>query len=93
MLQMNDAPCFVLAFSISELGPLLSPIGLLYSTANIEMAQSNNQAGATLVTVDDFDPLVAYSKYEDWTTPDPSQNPTWFNASQEVTGSPWHQGT
>jgi len=46
----------------------------------------------TLVTVDDFDPLVSYSNYADWTTPDPSQNPTWFNATEDITGSPWHQG-
>ena len=56
------------------------------------MADLRERIGDTLVTVDDFDPLVAYSKYADWTTPDPSQNPTWFNASQEVTGSAWHQG-
>lgn len=57
------------------------------------MADVAQRMGATLVTVDDFDPLVTYSNYEDWNTPDPSQNPTWFNASEEVTGSPWHQGT
>jgi len=56
------------------------------------MAQVPPRSGATLVTIDDFDPLVSYSNYDDWTTPDPSQNPTWYNASQEVTGSPWHQG-
>lgn len=44
------------------------------------------------VTIDDFDPLVAYSDYAQWTTPDPSVNPTWFNASRDVTGSVWHQG-
>jgi hypothetical protein len=57
------------------------------------MAAIGPQIPVTQVIVDDFDPLVSYSNYEDWTTPDPSQNPTWFNASQEVTGSPWHQGT
>lgn len=45
-----------------------------------------------LITVDDFDPLVSYSNYADWMTPDPSLNPTWYNETQEVTGSPWHQG-
>jgi hypothetical protein len=57
------------------------------------MAYIKDRMGDTLVTVDDFDPLVSYSNYADWTTPDPSQNPTWFNASEEVTGSPWHQGS
>lgn len=45
------------------------------------------------ITIDDFDPLIAYSNYADWSTPDPSQNPTWYNASRDVTNSPWHQGT
>lgn len=53
---------------------------------------SNSLSSPITVTVDDFDPLVSYSNYEDWTTPDPSQNPTWFNATEDVTGSPWHQG-
>lgn len=44
------------------------------------------------VTVDDFDPLVSYANYDDWTTPDPSLNPTWYNETEAVTGSPWHQG-
>lgn len=44
------------------------------------------------VTVDDFDPLVSYSNYADWSTPDPSLNPTWYNETEEVTGSPYHQG-
>lgn len=44
------------------------------------------------LTVDDFDPIVAYSNYDEWTTPNPQDNPTWFNASQDVTGSQWHQG-
>jgi hypothetical protein len=57
------------------------------------MADFIARMGDTLVTVDDFDPLVSYSNYADWTTPDPSQNPTWFNATEEVTGSQWHQGT
>jgi hypothetical protein len=56
------------------------------------MADFIARMGDTLVTVDDFDPLISYSNYADWTTPDPSQNPTWFNATEEVTGSPWHQG-
>jgi hypothetical protein len=47
---------------------------------------------AITVTVDDFDPLISYSNYADWTTPDPSQNPTWYNATPDVTNSPWHQG-
>jgi hypothetical protein len=50
------------------------------------------RTNGTVVTVDDFDPLVSYSNYADWTTPDPSQNPTWFNATEDITGSPWHQG-
>ena len=44
------------------------------------------------VTVDDFDPLVGYSNYDDWQTPNPQDNPTWFNASSDVTKSPWHEG-
>ncbi|WOO83127.1 uncharacterized protein LOC62_04G006608 [Vanrija pseudolonga] len=45
------------------------------------------------LTVDDFDPLVAYSNYGDWQTPNPQDNPTWWNATQDVTGSQWHQDT
>lgn len=44
------------------------------------------------ITVDDFDPLIGYSNYADWYTPDPSANPTWYNASRDVTNSPWHEG-
>ena len=44
------------------------------------------------VAVDDFDPLIGYSNYADWQTPDPSVNPTWYNASRDVTGSIWHEG-
>lgn len=44
------------------------------------------------LTVDDFDPLVVYSNYDDWATPNPQDNPTWWNASADVTNSPWHQG-
>lgn len=44
------------------------------------------------LTVDDFDPLVHYANYEDWTTPNPQDHPDWWNATQEVTGSPYHQG-
>lgn len=43
-------------------------------------------------TVDDFDPLVGYSNYDDWTTPNPQDNPTWFNLTEAQTGSPWHEG-
>jgi hypothetical protein len=44
------------------------------------------------VTIDDFDPLIAYGDYAAWSTPDPSQNPTFWNVSTEVSGVPWHQG-
>jgi len=44
------------------------------------------------VTVDDFDPVVSYSNYEDWQTPNPQDHPDWWNATQEVTGSQWHEG-
>ena len=47
---------------------------------------------AANITVDDFDPLVGYSNYADWYTPDPSQNPTWYSASRDVTKLPWHEG-
>ncbi|RSH82819.1 hypothetical protein EHS25_005809 [Saitozyma podzolica] len=45
------------------------------------------------VTFDDFDPPIVYSNPSDWVTPDPSVNPTWYNASEEVTGVPWHEAT
>lgn len=44
------------------------------------------------VTVDDFDPLFGYSNYDDWQTPDPSEHPTWYNATSDLTGVPWHEG-
>ncbi|KAK4689604.1 hypothetical protein P7C73_g513, partial [Tremellales sp. Uapishka_1] len=44
------------------------------------------------VTIDDFDPLVVYSNYNDWITPNPQDNPTWFNSTRDVTQSPWHEG-
>lgn len=44
------------------------------------------------LAVDDFDPLVLYSNYDDWQTPNPQDNPTWWNATQDVTKSVWHQG-
>ena len=43
-------------------------------------------------TIDDFDPVIRYSNYADWQTPNPQDNPTWFNATPAVTGSPWHEG-
>lgn len=46
----------------------------------------------TNVTIDDFDPVIVYSNYGDWQTPNPQENPTWWNAPQNVTNSPWHQG-
>ena len=44
------------------------------------------------VTIDDFDPPLVYSNYDDWITPDPQENPTWYDASENVTGVPWHEG-
>jgi hypothetical protein len=44
------------------------------------------------LTIDDFDPLIAYSNYADWSTPDPSLNPSFWNARGEVTGVAWHEG-
>lgn len=44
------------------------------------------------LTVDDFDPILSYANDEVWQTPNPQDNPTWWNATQEVTNSPWHQG-
>jgi hypothetical protein len=46
----------------------------------------------TNITVDDFDPIIAYSNPADWTTPNPQDNPSWFNSSSQVTNSPYHQG-
>ncbi|BEJ15229.1 hypothetical protein CspHIS471_0409960 [Cutaneotrichosporon sp. HIS471] len=48
---------------------------------------------ATNLTVDDFDPLVVYSNFDDWFTPNPQDNPTWWNAGRNVTNSTWHQAT
>ncbi|CAK9780428.1 unnamed protein product [Cutaneotrichosporon oleaginosum] len=47
----------------------------------------------SVLFVDDFDPLVVYSNYDDWQTPNPQDNPMWWNASADVTNSPWHQAT
>jgi hypothetical protein len=44
------------------------------------------------LSIDDFDPLIKYSNYGNWNTPDPSSNPSWWNESQAVTGSIWHEG-
>lgn len=44
------------------------------------------------VTFDDFDPVIRYANYEVWQTPNPQDHPTWWNASQQETQSPWHQG-
>lgn len=44
------------------------------------------------ITIDDFDPPIVYSNPDDWTTPNPQDNPTWYNATSDVTGVPWHQG-
>ncbi|KAI5450921.1 hypothetical protein NCC49_002661 [Naganishia albida] len=45
------------------------------------------------LTIDDFDPLIAYSNPVQWTTPNPQDHPSWFNQSQQETGSVWHQAT
>lgn len=45
------------------------------------------------VTFDDFDPLLVYSDYTQWSTPNPQNNPTWYNASESETGVPWHEAT
>ncbi|KAJ9108198.1 hypothetical protein QFC20_003561 [Naganishia adeliensis] len=45
------------------------------------------------LTIDDFDPLIAYSNPVQWTTPNPQDHPSWFNQSQQETGSIWHQAT
>ena len=44
------------------------------------------------LTVDDFDPLVSYSDYDSWQTPNPQDHPDWYNQTEEVTNMPWHQG-
>jgi hypothetical protein len=44
------------------------------------------------LTIDDFDPLIRYSNYGDWNTPDPSLNPKFWNESVEVTGVEWYEG-
>lgn len=45
------------------------------------------------VWIDDFDPLFAYSDYTAWQTPNPQDNPTWWNATRDVTGSVWYEAT
>ncbi|OXG89871.1 hypothetical protein C345_01954 [Cryptococcus neoformans A2-102-5] len=45
------------------------------------------------VTFDDFDPLLVYSDYTQWSTPNPQDHPTWYNASENETGVPWHEAT
>ncbi|WWD22547.1 hypothetical protein CI109_107040 [Kwoniella shandongensis] len=45
------------------------------------------------VTVDDFDSLITYSDYSQWTTPNPQDHPSWYNATGDVTGVPWHEAT
>lgn len=56
------------------------------------MASPISPQAAVQVNVDDFDPLFIYEDPTAWMTPDPSQNPTWWNASSAETGSPWNQG-
>lgn len=56
------------------------------------MSSTSSLDATVQVTIDDFDPLFGYSNYYDWQTPDPSLNPSWYNASREVTGVPWHEG-
>lgn len=46
----------------------------------------------TNITIDDWDPLIVYANPGDWSTPNPQDNPSWFNASTQVTGSIWNQG-
>ncbi|KAJ9116262.1 hypothetical protein QFC24_006777 [Naganishia onofrii] len=45
------------------------------------------------LTIDDFDPLIAYTNPLQWTTPNPQDHPSWFNQTQQETGSVWHQAT
>ncbi|WVN89204.1 uncharacterized protein L203_104421 [Cryptococcus depauperatus CBS 7841] len=45
------------------------------------------------VTYDDFDPLVVYSDYSQWWTPNPQDHPDWYNATADVTSVPWHEAT
>ncbi|ORX39114.1 hypothetical protein BD324DRAFT_311338 [Kockovaella imperatae] len=47
----------------------------------------------SIIAVDDFDPLIGYSNYDDWSTPDPQDHPTWWNATSDVTGVPWYEAT
>jgi hypothetical protein len=44
------------------------------------------------LAIDDFDPLFVYEDYTIWATPNPQDNPTWWNASSQETGSTWNQG-
>ncbi|TYJ52738.1 hypothetical protein B9479_006633 [Cryptococcus floricola] len=45
------------------------------------------------VTFDDFDPLLVFSDYSQWWTPDPSEHPEWYNATSQDTGVNWHEAT
>lgn len=44
------------------------------------------------LAIDDFDPVVHYANYEVWQTPNPQDHPDWWNATEDVTKSLWHQG-
>ncbi|KAJ9115405.1 hypothetical protein QFC22_005162 [Naganishia vaughanmartiniae] len=44
------------------------------------------------LTIDDFDPLITYTNPLQWATPNPQDHPSWFNQTQQETGSVWHQG-
>ena len=45
-----------------------------------------------VIAIDDFDPLIGYSNYDDWQTPDPQDHPTWYNETRDVTGVAWYEG-
>jgi hypothetical protein len=44
----------------------------------------------TTVYIDDFDPILSYANPLDWTTPDPSENPSWY---RDADVTEYHQAT
>lgn len=42
------------------------------------------------ITIDDFDSVLSWSSRSDWTTPDPSLNPSWFS---DPGVTEWHEAT
>jgi hypothetical protein len=85
------------AFSLHNRDSLLSQKATLIqgdTKSSPRMADPQSRVATTVqLTIDDFDPLFHYDDYTIWQTPDPQDNPTWWNETQQVTGSIWHEAT